>query len=74
MLTSKYQKVLTPSAGELNLDKLAQLANRIVKASPMRIITTSQLTAQLNDLAKRLDELTSTLSNTINNFTVMRST
>ena len=61
-LPANIRMVLTPLAGELNLDKLAQLADHIVEASPMHTIaatepdtTTSQLTAQVNDLAKRLD-------------------
>ena len=65
-LPTHIRLLLTPSAGEINLDKLAQLADCIVEASSMRTIaateadtTTSQLTAQVNELAKRLDELTS---------------
>ena len=80
-LPANIRMVLTPLAGELNLDKLAQLADHIVEASPMHTIaatepdmTTSQLTAQVNDLAKRLDELISTLTSTINNFTATRRT
>jgi len=80
-LPANIRMVLTPLAGELNLDKLAQLADHIVEASPMHTIaatepdtTTSQLTAQVNDLAKRLDELISTLTSTINNFTTTHYT
>ena len=79
-LPANIRMVLTPSAGELGLEKLAQLADRIVEASPRPTITatesdttTSQLTAQINDLAKRLDELTSTLTS-INNLTTTRRT
>ena len=62
--------VLTPSAEALNLDQLAQLANRIVQTSLTPTIaattdTTSQLAAQVADLTKRLDQLTSQMSKTI---------
>ena len=62
--------VLTPSAEALNLNQLAQLADRIVETSPMLTIaattdTTSQLAAQVADLTKRLDQLTSQTSKTI---------
>ena len=62
--------VLTPSTEALNLDQLAQLADRIVETSPMPTIaattdTTSQLAAQVADLTKRLDQLTSQMSKTI---------
>jgi len=80
-LPANIKMVFTPLAGEINLDKLAQLADRIVEASPMRTIaateadtTTSQLTAQVNELVKCLDELTSTLTSHVNNFTVTRRT
>ena len=72
-LPANVRMVLTPSAGELNLDQLAQLADRILEASPTTTVAatesiTTQLTAQVNDLSRRLDELTSTLTNTINKF------
>ena len=62
--------VLTPSAEVLNLDQLAQLADRIVETSPTPKIaattdTTSKLAAQVADLTKRLDQLTSQMSKTI---------
>ena len=65
--------VLTPSAGALSLDQLAQLADRIVEASPTPTISAtdthmhSQLTAQVTELTKRLDRLTSQISCAINN-------
>jgi len=67
-LPANVRMVLTPSAGALNLDQLAQLADRIVEASPTSTVaaaecTTANLTAQVNDLSKRLDELTLTLNN-----------
>ena len=72
-LPANVRMVLTPSAGELNLDQLAQLADRILEASPTTTVaatesTTTQLAAQVNDLSRRLDELTSTLTNTINKY------
>ena len=62
--------MLTSSAEALNLDQLAQLADRIAETSPMPTIaattdTTSQLAAQVADLIKRLDQLTSQMAKTI---------
>ena len=59
-----------PSAEALNLDQLAQLADRIVKTSPTPTIaattdTTYQQAAQVADLTKRLDQLTSQMFKTI---------
>ena len=72
-LPSNVRMVLTPSAGELNLEQLAQLADRIMEASPPTCIAaidtnTPSLTAQVTDLSRRLDELTTTLSSAINTF------
>ena len=64
-LPSNVRMVLTPSAGALSLDQLAQLADRIVEASPTPTISAtdthkhSQLTAQVTELTKHLDQLTS---------------
>ena len=58
-LTSNVRIVLTPSAAALKLDELAQLADRIVEASPTLMIAVNEnpaahLTAQVNDLTKWL--------------------
>ena len=72
-LPSNVRMVLTPSAGALSLDQLAQLADRIVEASPTPTIAAtdthlhSQLTAQVTELTKRLDQLTSQMSCAISN-------
>ena len=75
-LPSNIRMVLTPSAGALDLDQLAQLADRILEASPPAIsaatadkpntITTTQLAAQVAQLTERLDKLTSQMTKTIN--------
>ena len=72
-LPSNVRMVLTPSAGDLNLDQLAQLADRIMEASPLPTIaattsTTDQLTAQVSTLTKRLDELSMQMSKAVNTF------
>ena len=41
-LPANIRMVLTLSAGEINLDKLAQLADRIVEASPMHTIAATE--------------------------------
>ena len=66
--------VLTPSAAALSHEELAQLADRIVEASltPATISavdTHSQLTTQVMELSKRLDQLTNQMSGVINNIT-----
>ena len=73
---STVQMVLTPSAGALDLDQLAQLADRILEASPPTIsattadnpntITTTQLDAQVAQLTEQLDKLTSQMIKMIN--------
>ena len=75
-LPSNVRMVLTPSAAALDLDQLAQLADRILEASPPAIsattadnpntITTTQLAAQVAQLTERLDKLTSQMTKTIN--------
>ena len=73
-LPANVRMVLTPSAGELNLEQLAQLADRIMEVSPTptvaatETINSSPLNAQVTDLSRRLDELTVTLSSAINTF------
>ena len=69
-LPVNIRMVLTSSAEALNLDQLAQLADRIVETSPTPTIaattdTTSQLATQVADITKRLDQLTSQMSKTI---------
>ena len=53
--------VITPLAGALDLDQLAQLADRIVEASPTPTIasasTADQLTAQVSELTRCLNDL-----------------
>jgi len=74
--------VLTPSAGALNLDQLAQLADHILEASPPSIVattvyqlakqdsdTTTRLAAQVAQLTKGLDQLTSQMAKSINQLT-----
>ena len=75
-LPSNVQMVLTPSAGDLNLNQLAQLANHIIEASPNPVIaathttpTTSQLTTQVEELTRCLDELSTQMSKAVNAFT-----
>ena len=67
-LPANVRMVLTPSAGALNLDRPAQLADCIVEASPTLTVaatesTSTNLTAQVSDFSKHLDELTFTLNN-----------
>ena len=72
-LLSNVQMVLTPSAAALSLNQLAQLADRIVEASPTLTILAidthmhSQLTVQVTELTQCLDQLTSQMSSAINN-------
>ena len=70
-LPSNVRIVLTPSATDLTLDQLAQLADRIVEASPTATIaaadTHTQLSTQVSELTQRLDQLTSQMTSAINN-------
>ena len=73
-LPSNVRMVLTPSAAALSLEQLAQLADRIVEASPTPATisaadTHSQLTTQVMELSKRLDQLTTQMSSAIHNIT-----
>ena len=73
-LPPNVRMVLTPSAAALSLEQLAQLADRIVEASPTpatisAVDTHSQLTTQVMELSKRLDQLTNQMSGAINNIT-----
>ena len=74
----KVQTVLTPSAGALNLDQLAQQADCILEVSPPTIAannvdqpnqgsdtTPTQLAAQVVQLTEWLDQLTSQMAQTI---------
>ena len=71
-LPANVRMVLTPSAGDLNLEQLAQLADRIVEVSPTPTIaatdTTTQWTAQVTELTRRLDELTTQMASAVNTF------
>ena len=75
-LPSNVRMVLMPSARDLNLDQLAQLADRIMELSPTPVIaaihttpTTNQLTMQLEELTRRLDKLLTQMSKAVNAFT-----
>ena len=80
-LPPNVRMVLTPSAGDLSIDQLAQLADRILEASPPSISatavqqpqqsdpTTTQLAAQVTQLTERLDKLTSQMAQTIKQLT-----
>jgi len=73
-LPSNVRMVLIPSAGELNLNQLAQLTDCIMEAYPPTSIAAidttnySLLTAQVTNLNQHLDELTTRLSSAINTF------
>ena len=72
-LPANVRMVLTPSAEDLGIDQLAQLADQILEASPPSISatstqqmaqadpTTTQLAAQVMQLAERLDKLSTTI-------------
>ena len=53
-LPSNVRMVITPSAGALNLDQLAQLADRIVEASPTPTTAATNTTAQLTEQVSEL--------------------
>ena len=75
-LLANVRMVLTPSAGDLNLEQLAQLANQIMEVSPTLTIATTetttdnstQLTAQVQELTCRLNELTTQMASSVNTF------
>ena len=75
-LPANVHMVLIPSAGDLNLEQLAQLADWIMETSPTLTIatnqtstdTTTQLTTQVNELTCHLDELTTQLASAVNTF------
>ena len=71
-LPTNVRMVLTPSAGALNLDQLTQLADRIVEASPTPTIsatnTTTQLTDQVSELTRRLEDLSTQMSKVVSSF------
>ena len=76
-LPPNVRMVLTPSASALNLNQLAELADRILEASPTPTVaatncdgtTTTQLATQVAQLTERLDKLTSQMTKTINHLT-----
>ena len=57
-LPPNVRMVLTPSAGDLNLDQLAQLADRIMEASPTPAIAATHTTPTTNQLTIQVEELT----------------
>ena len=69
--------VITPSAGALNLDQLAQPADRIAEVSPTPTIaatnTTAQLTDQVSELTRRLEDLSTQMSKAVSSFCRPRS-
>ena len=75
-LPANVRMVLTPSAGDLNLEQLARLADRIMEVSPTLTIATTetttdnstQLTAQVQELTRRLNELTTQMASSVNTF------
>ena len=77
-LPANVRMVLTPSAGDLSIDQLAQLASppSISATSTQQMVqvdpTTIQLTAQVMQLAERLDKLTTQMAKTINQLTHYR--
>ena len=76
-LPTNVRMVITPSAGALNIDELAQLADRIMEASPTPTIaatnTTAQLTDQVSELTRRLEDLSTQMSKAVNSFRCPRS-
>ena len=75
-LLANVRMVLTPSAGDLNLEQLAQLADQIMEVSPTLTIATTktttdnstQITAQVQELTHRLNELTTQMASSVNTF------
>ena len=75
-LPANVHMVLIPSAGDLNLEQLAELADWIMEMSPTLTIattqtstdTTTQLTTQVNELTCHLDELTTQMASAVNTF------
>ena len=71
-LPTNVRMVIIPSAGALNLDQLAQLADRIVEASLTLTIagtnTTAQFTDQVLELTRRLEHLSTQMSKAVSSF------
>ena len=71
-LPINVRMVITPSAGALNMDQLAQLADHIMEASPTPTIattnTTAQLTDQVSELTRRLEDLSTQMSKAVSSF------
>ena len=69
-LLPNVRMALTQSAEAMNLEQLAQLADRIIKTSPTPIITatnaSAQLIAQVTDLTRHLDQLTTQITSAVN--------
>ena len=68
-LPTNVRMVNTLSAGALNMDQLVQLANRIVEVSPTPTTnTTAQLTDQVSELTRWLEDLSTQMSKAISSF------
>ena len=70
--------VITPSAAALNLEALAQLADRIMETSPTTTIAATNtpdqlLTAQVSELTRRLEDLSTQMAKVVNSFRRSRS-
>ena len=74
-LPPNVRMVLTPSASALSLNQLAELADRIVEASPTSTIsavnqdTTTKLADQVTQLTERLNTLASEMASSISQLT-----
>ena len=77
-LPTNVRMVITPSAAALNLEELAQLADRIVETSPTTTIAVTNtpdklLTAQVSELTRRLENLSTQMAKVANSFRRSRS-
>ena len=78
LLPTNVRMVITPSAAALNLEALAQLADRIVETSPTTTIAATNtpdqlLTAQVSELTRRLEDLSTQMAKVVNSFRRSRS-
>ena len=77
-LPNNVRMVITPSAAALNLEALAQLADQIVETSPTTTIAATNtpdqlLTAQVSELTRRLEDLSTQMAKVVNSFRRSRS-
>ena len=77
-LPTNVRMVITPSAAALNLEALAQLADRTVETSPTTTIAATNtpdqlLTAQVSKLTRRLEDLSTQMAKVVNSFRRSRS-